>query len=242
MEQRTITALVFGVAILGAAWMFSTAWETTHPAMEKINVTGLAQQDFTSDLIVWRASFGRKAMAISDAYPLMKRDAEIVRDYLLKRGVKANEIVFDAIDIQQDYKNIKRDDGYERVFDGYRLWQGLKIESKNVDQIESISREISELLNAGVELSSQSPEYYYTKLSELKVDLLSRAAADGKVRAEAIAEQSGGRLGSLRRADMGIFQITAQNSTEEYTWGGAFNTTSKQKTAAITVKMEFSVK
>lgn len=241
MEQRTITAVVFGIAILGAAWMFSSAWETTHPAMEKINVTGLAQQDFTSDLIVWRASFGRKAMAIADAYPMMKRDAELIREYLLKRGVKADELVFDAIDIQQDYKNVKHGDDYERVFDGYRLWQGLRIESKNVDQVESISREISELLNAGVELSSQAPEYYYTKLSELKVDLLSRAAADGKVRAQAIAEQSGGRLGSLRRADMGIFQITAQNSTEEFTWGGAFNTTSKQKTASITVKMEFSV-
>ncbi|RPI67674.1 MAG: SIMPL domain-containing protein [Ignavibacteriae bacterium] len=242
MEQRTIAAVVFGIAILGASWMFSSAWESTHPAMEKINVTGLAQSDFTSDLIVWRASFGRKAETISGAYPLMKRDAEIVRDYLLKRGVKADELVFDAIDIQQEYKSIKRDEGYERVFDGYRLWQGVRIESKNVDQVEAISREISELLNAGVELSSQAPEYYYSKLSELKVDLLSRAAEDGKVRAQAIAERSGGGLGSLRRADMGIFQITAQNSTEEFTWGGAFNTASKRKTASITVKMEFSVK
>lgn len=242
MEQRTIAAVVFGIAILGASWMFSSAWESTHPAMEKINVTGLAQSDFTSDLIVWRASFGRKAETISGAYPLMKRDAEIVRDYLIKRGVKADELVFDAIDIQQEYKNIKRDEGYERVFDGYRLWQGVRIESKNVDQVEAISREISELLNAGVELSSQAPEYYYSKLSELKVDLLSRAAEDGKVRAQAIAERSGGGLGSLRRADMGIFQITAQNSTEEFTWGGAFNTASKRKTASITVKMEFSVK
>lgn len=242
MEQRTIAAVVIGIAILGASWMFSSAWESTHPAMEKINVTGLAQSDFTSDLIVWRASFGRKAETISGAYPLMKRDAEIVRDYLIKRGVKADELVFDAIDIQQEYKNIKRDEGYERVFDGYRLWQGVRIESKNVDQVEAISREISELLNAGVELSSQAPEYYYSKLSELKVDLLSRAAEDGKVRAQAIAERSGGGLGSLRRADMGIFQITAQNSTEEFTWGGAFNTASKRKTASITVKMEFSVK
>jgi hypothetical protein len=41
---------------------------------------------------------------------------------------------------------------------------------------------------------------------------------------------------------MGIFQITAQNSAEDYSWGGTFNTSSKRKTASITVKLEFEIK
>jgi hypothetical protein len=235
-------SVAISIAVIISAVVLSHAWTDTHTAREKINVTGLAQRDFASDLIVWRASFERRATSINEAYSMMKRDADIVRKYLMERGVQSAELIFDAIDIQKEHRSVRVGETYDRVFTGYRLWQAIRIESKHVDQIEALSREISELLNMGVELSSQSPEYYYTKLSELKVDLLAKAAADGKVRAEKIAENAGGTVAGIRRADMGIFQITAQNSSEDYSWGGAFNTTSKNKTASITVRMEFGMR
>ena len=40
---------------------------------------------------------------------------------------------------------------------------------------------------------------------------------------------------------MGIFQITGQNSNEDYSWGGTFNTSSKEKTASITMKLDYEV-
>ena len=72
--------------------------------------------------------------------------------------------------------------------------------------------------------------------------MISKATEDARLRAEKIAEFSGGKLGELQSARMGIFQITAQNSAEDYSWGGTFNTTSKNKTASITMKLEYSVK
>jgi hypothetical protein len=41
---------------------------------------------------------------------------------------------------------------------------------------------------------------------------------------------------------MGVFQITGKNSNEDYSYGGAFNTSSKEKTASITLKVEYQVK
>jgi len=41
---------------------------------------------------------------------------------------------------------------------------------------------------------------------------------------------------------MGIFQITGQNSGEDYSWGETFNTASKAKTASITMKLDYSIK
>lgn len=72
--------------------------------------------------------------------------------------------------------------------------------------------------------------------------MLSMATEDARNRAEAIATNAKSSLGNLKKADMGIFQITAQNSSEEYTYGGAFNTSSKNKTASITVHLEFGIK
>ncbi|TAE51133.1 MAG: SIMPL domain-containing protein, partial [Bacteroidetes bacterium] len=71
--------------------------------------------------------------------------------------------------------------------------------------------------------------------------MIAEATHDGYVRAGKIAENSGSRLGSLKSADMGVFQITAQNSSEDYSWGGAFNTSAKRKTANITMRLEYEV-
>jgi hypothetical protein len=38
---------------------------------------------------------------------------------------------------------------------------------------------------------------------------------------------------------MGVFQIVGKNDHEDYSYGGSFNTTSKEKTASITLKVEY---
>ena len=64
--------------------------------------------------------------------------------------------------------------------------------------------------------------------------MISKATEDARIRAERIAQNAGGQLGNLISARMGVFQITGQNSGEDYSWGGSFNTSDKKKTATIT--------
>ena len=108
-----------------------------------------------------------------------------------------------------------------------------------MDKVEAISRQVTELINSGIEFYSSSPEYYYTKLAELKIEMIAEATKDANTRAKKIAENAGSDIGALKNASMGVFQIVAQNSAEEYSWGGSFNTASKRKTASITVKLEY---
>jgi len=65
----------------------------------------------------------------------------------------------------------------------------------------------------------------------LKLEKVAEAAEDGRVRAERIAVNSNSRLGDLITANMGIFQITGQNSGADYSWGGTLNTCAENKTA-----------
>ena len=125
-------------------------------------------------------------------------------------------------------------------FSGYNLTQTVKVESGNVDKVEKISREVTELIESGIELNSLAPDYYYSKLKDVKIDLLGQASADARSRAETIAKNSGSSLGKLRKANMGVFQITGKNSNENYSYGGVFNTSQKNKTGSITIKMEFA--
>ena len=236
-------ALIIGICVIVTAIILGGAWKKTHDTHDTISVTGLAQEDFTSDLITWSGDFSQRAMSLKEAYALLKRDADIVRSYLKGKGVKEAEIVFSAVNINKQFKTLYNDKG-ESVgseFDGYLLGQTVTIESHEVDKIEKLAREVTELIDSGVELSSGSPEYFYTKLADLKIKMLANATKDARTRAENIADNAGSDIGNLRKATMGIFQITAQNSSEDYSWGGAYNTSSKRKSASITVKLEFEI-
>lgn len=228
--------MILTAAVLGSYW------KASKKGKEVILVTGLATKDFSSDLITWNGSFSTFSVTTKEAYAQIKRDAEAVKNYLLSKGVKEKDMVFSAISINTVTESVKMGTNeYRDVFKGYSLTQNVTIESKEVDKIEQLSRNVTDLIDQGINFNSGQPSYFFTKLSDLKIDLLAQATKDGKLRADKIAENADGHLGSLKHADMGIFQITGQNSTEDYSWGGAFNTSSREKTASITVKLEFDV-
>lgn len=240
MKQHLNTLLIAS-AVVVAAYLLGSSFANRNKSMHSISVTGLGETSFTSDLIVWSGSFSRKNTELKDAYAELDKDRETIKSYLEGKGISAREIVFSSVSIDRQFANNYDHQGnvVSSYFTGYNLSQNVSIESKSVDKVEQISREVSELINSGVEFYSQSPQYYYTKLAELKVEMIAQASKDARNRAEKIASNAGGSLGRLKHADMGVFQIVAENSSEDYSWGGAFNTSSKRKTASITVSLQY---
>lgn len=71
--------------------------------------------------------------------------------------------------------------------------------------------------------------------------MIAEATKDERLRADKISENAEQELGDLKKFDMGVFQIVAQNSSEEYSWDSSFNTTSKNKTATISIKLVYNI-
>ena len=238
-----LNQIIIGVSILLTALILGNAFKSRNKVDNSISVTGLGEKEFVSDLIVWSGNFTRKNINLKDAYSDLNKDREYIKKYLVSKGVDGNKIVFSSINIDKQFDNFYNEytNSNEEVFTGYKLQQNVEIESNEVDKIELISRQVSELINSGVEFYSNNPEYYYTKLSILKLKMISEATKDAYKRAEKIAENSGSELGKLKKASMGVFQIIAPNSSEDYSWGGSFNTSSKRKKATITMKLEYQV-
>ena len=241
--NTSLKLLIGAVTVLLAALILSNAYKYKFKQNETITVTGLAEKDFLSDQIVWSGSYSRKSMDLKNAYALLKQDERDLKTYFSNKGVNANEIVFSSVSIEKEYTSRFNKEGNitGNDFAGYKLTQTVTIDSKDLEKVEKISREVTELIEQGIEFYSSSPSYYYSKLSELKIDLLAKASADAKLRAETIAKNSGSSLGAIKNANMGIFQITGKNSNEDYSYGGAFNTSSKTKTASITIKIDYAV-
>lgn len=236
-------SLIIGLTIIITALIVTNAYKNRHSSSNSISVTGLGSKDFVSDLIVWSGYFVKRSLILKDAYAQLDKDREIIRSYLTGKGIKPESVVFSAVEIEKEYETIYEGPNYrsKSVFTGYRLTQHVTIESNEVDKIEDISRQVTELINTGVEFYSDSPQYYYTKLAELKIEMIAEATRDANERATKIAENARAKVGKLKDATMGVFQIVAQNSSEEYSWGGSFNTASKRKTASITVRLEYEV-
>ncbi len=243
-KSGIIISLIASIGLIAAFSAAGYYFYKAKKAPRTVSVVGLAEKDFTSDLIVWNFSYAVKKTDIKEAYNTIKSQNMVVKEYLIAKGIDEKAIVFNAIDSYEDYdyewnEQIRRS---TQVFMGYQLTQKVRIESKEVEHVEKISREISELLDKNIQINTNNLAYYYTKLANLKIEMLERATLDAKKRAETIAKNAGSKLAGLKTANMGVFQITAPNSADDYSWGGAFNTTSKQKRASINMRLTYYVK
>ena len=96
----------------------------------------------------------------------------------------------------------------------------------------------TQLIREGIAFRSYAPSYYFTKLEDLKLDLLEGAAENAKLRAERLAKSSGNRVANIISASQGIFQITQRNSTETASWG-IYDTSTIEKKVRAVVTMRY---
>lgn len=244
MRNFPLKTLIAALAAVIIAAVLASGYNYKFKAKNTLPVTGSAEYNFEADLIVWTGSYMRSSMDLKEAYAMLKQDETRVREYLRSKGISDKEVVFSSITISRQYNEIydERGNRVSSTFSGFQLSQRVRVESAEIEKVEVISREVTGLLEAGVELNSDEPQYYYTKLKDVKIKLLQEAGEDARRRAETIAQAGHSSLGDLRKASMGVFQITGRNSNEDFTYGGAFNTASKSKTATVTVRYEYALK
>jgi hypothetical protein len=241
--NKFTTPIVIALTAIIASLILVEGYKYRFKSAEGVSVVGMAQVDFSSDLIVWEGNYNRKSMDLKTAYASIKQDELMLREYLKKKGIPDSAMIFGAVNLTKEYNTNFGSNGevLSNSFSGFALAQNFKVESKDITLVERLSREVTELIEKGIELNSFAPRYYYTRLADLKMDLLSKASADAKLRAEAIAKSVDSDLGKMKKAVMGVFQITGRNSTEEYSYGGSYNTSEKNKSASITIRMEYGL-
>ena len=214
-----------------------------------ISVTGYHEQAFTSDLIVWEASFSTNDMDKQKAFSEIKQDRRTIKRFLTNKGIKESEISFKATWHRANFRY--EDELIEgsstrtnnvAIFTGYTLGQTLIVESNNVDLVEEACNEITDLIEQDIDITSGSPKYYYTKLGDKKIATIEAASKDGLLRAETAVKGGAGELGELQSTSIGVFQITGKNSNDGYSYGGTLNTSHKIKEISVTVNQRYAVK
>jgi uncharacterized protein len=235
-------AAVVTVGLIICAVVASQSFVRARTGEETIRVIGSARKPIRSDLVIWRGRITRDAPSVSQAYAQLKADMGRAKAYLVSSGIPKSAIVPLSVNASTLYAQTKSGGGgpagttttYQRVV-GYELIQEIEVRSEEVDLVDRVSRQSTEMIGSGIRFESEPPLYLYTKLSKLKVTMQAEAARDARARAEQIAASSGCAIGKLRFARMNVPQITPLYSAQESDGGFDDTTAIDKKITAIVV-------
>jgi len=233
--------VVFGL-ILGLSLIISTGLGAFTfyklRSMDYISTTGSAKKAVVSDKVKWTSSFSRpvKISTIKDGYLKMDTDLKEVKAFLASSGIAETSIDISPVFMNEVYD---QNQGLEK---NYNLVQNITVQSEDVQKITELAKNTSSLVTEkGVIFSTNSLEYYYSKLPEARIELLANAVGDAKARAGQLAEAGGKNIGVLKSASSGVVQVMSPNSVEVSDYG-MYDTSSIDKEIMVTVKASFEIK
>lgn len=242
MDNNIFNKIIYTGIILGVSFIIGVTINSEMNYRAKqldntLSVTGSAKQQIISDTAKWSSSFTRTVgpSELNTGYSQMKADEILILNFLKESGVEEKDISISLVSMEQNFKydpNAPKD---------YTLRQIVEVKSNDVNKITAIAKNTQILIQKGVIFSSDSLEYYYSKLPELRVSMLSDAIKDAKNRAQKIAESSGKTVGSIKSASMGVVQVLPVNSVDISDYGN-YDTRTIDKEVMVTVKASFTIK
>ncbi len=233
-----VPALVIGVAFVLASVIGGYTFYKTRTLDDALSVTGSAKTPVKSDTVKWTLDVSRRVPEtnLQLGYTQLGRDIPIIQKFLAQNGIKDDQVEITPVSVEQIY--------YNPDYQGLRevnVRQSVTITSQDVDGITKLAKNTGVLVQSGIFLNAQAPQYYYSKLADLRVSLLADAIKDAKARAEQIAKSSGTSVGALKAASSGVVQVLAPNSIEIADYG-TYDTYSIDKDVMVTVRATFFVR
>ncbi len=234
----TRAAMIMAVALVIAAAIGAYAVGNLKRAGDEIAVTGSAKRAVQADLAVWRLDISGGGQSQAEATRNAQTDAEKTRAFFVAQGFPDSALTLRApfTMIQNEYIN---GNPTGRVL-GYQVTRQLEVRSADVDKIAALAGDLTGLLDRGVPVVGQPPEYLYAQLPEIRGPLLADATRDAKARAEEIASAVGASVGRIKGVRVGVFQVTRRNSTEVNDYG-MYDTSDRQKEITAVVRVTFSL-
>ncbi|MGE5429439.1 MAG: SIMPL domain-containing protein [Syntrophomonadaceae bacterium] len=233
-----LPAAVLSAALIICAVIMALTWRANRKADQTITVTGSAKKEISSDFGVLRGTISARGMTAEAAYNELNRQKPVLFEYLASKGFPEDKITFFTISSFPVYEVGPNGAQTGRVLD-YNYSQRIEINSTDVQKIRLISLEISSLVKKGVTFMVEMPEYHYTKLADLKIQIQAEAAKDAINRAERIAAAANRSLGSIKSARMGVLQITPKFSNMVSDYGvNDLSSIDKEITAVISASFQ----
>ncbi len=213
-----VPTAVGGIIFLIGIIILAATWKSNYNSNQTITVTGSATKPLVSDLAILKGTLATQSESAEAAYKEMERERPILLQFLASKGFPKEKVELSAITHYPIYEVSAN--GYQtQNIKGYTYNQQVEIQANDVNKIKQIAIDIASVIEKGVNFNVNPPEYYFTNLAQLKIDMQAEAAKDAKIRAEKIAQATGRKLGVMQSARMGVLQITPKYSNQVSDYG-----------------------
>jgi uncharacterized protein len=220
MNGKPLTALILGV-LIGAGlalggWFIGRGFYDSRMGARYVTARGLVERSVRADIAVWTISYSATNNDVTKANAEVDRDTQLATAFVKQRGFADTEIQ----PIPAVVNDTSQNGGLNRTESSgrYLVKAGIRIRSSNVDRVLQASQLTGELIQQGIVLSLEgesdaNPAYYFRGLDAIRPPMLAEATKSARAVAQQFANDSGSRLGTIRRANQGVFEILPQNGS-----------------------------
>jgi hypothetical protein len=221
--RRTLWSVVLALGLASGGWFIGHGFASGRAADRYVEVKGLAEREVTADLALWPLRYVTTGDDLSVAQAQTTRSTRQVFTFLSRHGIDTASVQLQALEVSDAFAN--RFVG-ERGGPRFVIQQTVMVRSGKPDVVMQASQRVSELVAAGVVLSSSGeysiggPTFVFTRLNELKPSMVKAATANARGAAEQFAADSRTELGGIRHANQGVFVILPRDQAPGVNEGG----------------------
>lgn len=215
MADNKLVALIAAGALLGAGAavggvFIGKGMENFRVGDRGVTVRGLSERDVKSNLAVLPLRFAVAGNVLSEVQAQIDRDLGSVRQFLTAQGYTPAEIELGRLEVVDQYAKEYQQQG---VASRYLLAQTVVVRTANVDRVQATTRQLNDLVRAGVVLQDyRGPTYLFTKINDVRAAMIGEATASARTGAQQFAKDSGSSLSGIRSATQGSFEILGRDS------------------------------
>jgi hypothetical protein len=204
-----------GLAVLG--YLLGSSAMRIKQFERTVTVKGLAEKEMPADVAVWPIQFTAAGNDLVALYATLERDTAKIIRFLGDSGFDESEISIAAPSITD--KMAQQYGNGERVELRYTALQGVTVYTGKPDAVRRAMNRLVALGKQGIVFSGGyqgSTRYLFTKLNELKPEMIEEATRKAREVAEKFARDSDSRLGKIKSARQGQFTISDRDSSTPY--------------------------
>lgn len=213
-NTKPIAAAIFGgliaLGLLGAGYFVSTTLYKAKFASNTVTVRGFAERDAKADLALWQFSFSVTADTLQQAYTQAENNEKTVTDFLLNKGMKKENIKAGNVSVTDLMADQYRQ---KDVLTGrYIVKDTITVRTDAVNIVNDASRELNDLAKQNIVIGSNNVDYQFTRLNDVKTEMLREATQNARAAAQQFANDAGSKVGAIQSASQGYFSVTSRDS------------------------------
>lgn len=220
-------ALILSAGLALGGWFVREGIINSRTADRFVTVKGVSERDVVANMALWPLRFVATENDLKLAQKNIETGKNAILKFLNKYNIDATQVELQELEVNDVLANPYRSGPINKRF---IITQTLIVRSNNPEQIRTASQNVSELVDAGVVLTTSGhpgngPTYLFTELTTHKPDMIAEATANARNAAEQFAKDSGSILGGIRRANQGLFVILPRDRAPGIGEGSQLNKT-----------------